>query len=161
IGQTLSGEFASNFSSHIHNSDKTQAFVDAAMAYAMVEAYANTEIAGQYEITTPGGAAMKIPQYLAQVNGELGNSANGEAALTKVLTMLQTVSEDDIFKEYLKDNTTDVGASATADLKGYFSAMNAINDNVGNINMDTYLAEGMSGDYMTGLLGQFNLNNGT
>lgn len=145
----INGTFANEFQTAIGKEDKTDAFVKAAMAYAMVEAFANSSAGKNAEITLSDGTMMTAPNYLKSVNDKLNGSATGTAALTEVYNMLTTLKDDTSFSRYLNNNLS------TTDLTGYLSAMNAINGNINNIDMDTYLSQGMTGDYMKGLVGQF------
>lgn len=161
--------FANEFGDAIDDPDKTTAFVDAAIAYAIVEAFANTDTGKSNDTkVTINGKEDTFETYWTSVNTQLDNCVNGTDALNVVLDMLKTLNEPSNcsgFTNYLKGNLEN--ANATQDLTGYLSAMNAISQNIKSdsddpgIDMDTYLDEGMSGGYMRGLVGQFNLNNGT
>ena len=152
MNQEDEGSFAKNFGTHIGSEDKTQAFVDAAMAYAMVEAFANTT-AGQTAQVKVNGVLKDVPGYLASVGS---GKEEGSSKLQAVMNMLSTLKSNcRPFQKYLNSD------AAKTDLQGYLSAMNAINDNIENIDKDRYLAEGMSGPYMQGLVGQFDLSSGT
>ena len=158
VTQVKNGSFATEFRTAISAPDKTKAFVDAAMAYAMVEAFAKTE-EGKNATVSVGGKSMKVPDYLASVNASLGSKGDGARELDAVLDMLNTVSTNKFFQAY-RDGKAPSGANATQDLSGYLSSMNALSGNINNIDMDTYLSEGMSGDYITSLMEQFKTSGG-
>lgn len=126
-------------------SDNEKLAVQAAMNYAISTAYANSEYGQNSEITV-NGEKMSVYDYYTSQTEELKNSDGGMAAVAAIGRMNTEIMYSDSWEDYLLSGT------ATQDINAFMSTMNALSDNVGNIDGQTYANEGVSGDYMSEVL---------
>ena len=123
-----------------------------ALFYAIAEGFANSEVgktAIVYDMET-GDEIGTAYDYLQSVTAGLSGSSDltSDQAFSRIGDMFQFMSVTDEFSTYLETSVAD-------DISGYLASMQTIQQNVssGQMNLSTYACQGMTGEYMSEIMG--------